>query len=178
MKKTCIILLILCAAILLAPGCKEKKDVCEGYSPWPSAEAMAAWKEYTSEHRDSMDGYNSVSALLNYFGRNPSFCHDSVVANHDEDSVLVCGYLNLWKSYGTLGVYMLTDEYHSEPIDTEKDAYATVYIDNHESVDTLRKAYIAAVFYSTQIPDDYPWDYCCGYNYKMYTYDSQISYKE
>ena len=164
MKRISFIIMLLAAASLSTVGCEKSKG-CEDYSPWPSAEALEAWKEYSPTLFDSLEAYNDVVTTLNYFGREPSYCHDSIVEMRNNDSVLLCGYLKLWKP----SAYLVTDDFHDNPIDTKRDSYITVYIDNHhEPLDTLRKAYFPALFRSHLIGEEYDVDYCCSYSYSFY----------
>ena len=164
---------------MLITGCEKSKG-CEKYSPWPSAEAQSAWTNYSPELLDSLDAYNDVVTTLNYFGRKPSYVHDSIVAMHSGDSVLICGYLNLWKSLGDWDIYMVTESFHDNAIDTEQDEFITVYINNsHVSLDTLQKAYIPALFEGNRFPEDYNPGYCCAYTYTLFlnTEDCPIRYE-
>lgn len=177
-KKT--LTLFLTGCFLLLAGCEKSKQ-CETYRPWPTAEATSAWKDYSPDLLDDLESYNDVSTALNYFGHRPSYTHDSVVSMHNGDSVLICGYLNLWRSYGSLDIYMLTEDYHATPIDTRLDDYITVNIhNNHEPLDTLRKAFISAQFVGALMPEEIGAKYCCSYTYhfKLNTADCPIRYKE
>ena len=178
MKKTIIIIPAIVG--LLSAGCK-KEMTCKGYDPWPSAQAVANWKEYSPHLLDDMNAYNSVASILNYFGTKPSFCHDSIIVQRDGDYVLVCGYLKSWPDYADLGAYLMTDAFLERPIDIERDVFTTIYINNHdESVDTLRKVYIKAKLQAQQLPDNEADKYCCDYSYMFFldTEDSPIRYEE
>lgn len=176
-KKT--LALFLTGCLLLLVSCEKTKE-CESYNPWPTAEAASAWKDYSPDLLDDLESYNDVATALNYFGHKPSYVHDSVVSMHNGDSVLICGYLNLWKSLGDWDIYMVTESFHDNAIDTEQDEYITVYINNsHVSLDTLQKAYIPALFEGNRFPEDYNPGYCCAYTYTLFlnTEDCPIRYE-
>lgn len=181
MKRNYLTLMFLVMACTVMSGCKEKEDGCESYSPWPSANAMAAWREYSPNLLDSLGAYNNVFTTLNYFGHKPSWCHDSICSLRDKDSVLISGYLKLWRCYGDWCIYMITDSFREGPIDTKHDSYLSVNIITHYMpLDTLKRAYIPALFRAYEIPEEYDLDYCCSYDYKFYvdTEEQKIRYEE
>ena len=159
---------------LLAAGCREKETACENYQHYAPTEAVEAWNKYTAGKLHEWDAYNSVSTTLAYLG--PRFyAYDSIVAKHDRDTVLLCGY---FKKQGDVdGLYMMVDD-PLAAIDGENILQGTAH-----SPDTTRKAFVRAVLVASatsRFLESYPSSNvspCPAYNY-FFDFDYVVTYKD
>lgn len=141
MKK---ILLICAIAGLMAAGC-EKTRKCE--SPYAPFEISA--KEY-----------NTVHSVVDYFT-----CHDSTILRHEDDTILICGYI-----VGKDIFYYLVDDTNNI-----ESPYLLPYHDNTYTTDCTKKYYFKApvAVYEYMSSTD-----CCHYICQFKLNENMIEYSE
>lgn len=141
MKKT---ILIFALAGLLAVGCEKTKKCDSPFAPFEIS---------TTE-------YNSVHSVIDYFN-----CHDSTLLQHDEDSVLICGYIVEKDIY-----YYLVDDRNDV-----KSPYLIQYIDYTYTTDCTKKYYFKApvYVYESGVSND-----CCRYKCRFVLTKNTIEYSE
>ena len=105
--KRIMIVLALAGAMGILSGC-EKETGCENYNPWPSADAVAAWKAYSPGAESNSEAYNSVSGVIGYLGSRIAG-YDSTILQNESKEILIRGYLYGTEEGKELGVYLITD---------------------------------------------------------------------
>lgn len=144
MKRNYLTLMFLVMACTVMSGCKEKEDGCESYSPWPSADAMAAWKEYSPERIYDTSAYNNVCTVLDYFGaRNDGY--DSTIFKYGitHDTFLLCGYVKEVSFPGIRGFY-LVDNLDESNLSEQTGIFTTYLLRFIDEIDTTQKQYLKA----------------------------------